>query len=247
MTVFTFKLFAMITMVCDHVGILLFDNNTILRSVGRCAFLIYAFLMAESFRHLKDKPDRIIYHIQKLLLLFLVTEIPYDYVESGVWDAPDSQCAAFTLLAGFGALALAHQFRGNKKTQGIIYLSAAATTYFVRSNFKLTGALLIIAFYYYLESFESMSIPKRMGALLLIMAAYWPLYIWALGDFCNFATYVQLLQEYLPWMIAHLLIVIPLALYNGELGYRGKAFNFLYSWFYPLHFVVLGFIRFFFL
>ena len=247
MTSFVFKIIAMLTMVCDHTGSLLFDDNLYMRCIGRCAFLIYAFLMAEGYRHLKDRPQRITYHLQKLMLLVALTEIPYDYVESGVWDEPESQTAAFTLLLGFGALALADRYRENKKTQLAIYLSAAAASYFIRSNYKFAGVLLIVAFYYYLERAESMTLAQRMGALLAIMLAYWPIYLWAFANFGNFAAFVDAAKSLAPWFVTHLLMVVPFALYNGKLGHRDKVFDFVYNWFYPLHFVALGLIRFFFM
>ena len=246
MTSFVFKIIAMVTMVCDHIGTLLFPDSVALRCIGRCAFVIYAFLMAESFRHLRDRPDRITYHLQKLSLLILVTEVPYDYVETGSLDDPSTQTAAFTLLLGFGALALADRFRDNWKTQALIYLSAAAASYYIRSNFKLAGVLLIVAFFYYLQQFEHLSVPRRMLWLLAIMLAYWPIYILGLSEFGGVQAWIDTFVRRLPWLAVHIALVVPLACYNGQLGYRSKAFNFVYSWFYPLHFAVLSLVRFFF-
>lgn len=239
MTVFILKLIAMVTMLTDHVGEVFCGDNIIMRSIGRCAFLIYAFLMAEGFRHLKDRPERMRQHFYKLGLLLLISEIPFDIFFSGVPDAPQSQSVMFTLLLGFAALALADHFKENRKIQALIYLAAAASTYFIRSNFKLMGVPLMIAFYYYLEKADALGLPKRMLHLLCIFLLYWPLYVWAYGKFCDWETYKTLMVTLGPWFITHLVMIIPLAFYNGKTGYRGKAFNTAYSWFYPAHFVIL--------
>ena len=41
------KIIACITMLIDHMGVLLFPKITILRIIGRIAFPIFAFLLAE--------------------------------------------------------------------------------------------------------------------------------------------------------------------------------------------------------
>ena len=48
------KLLACIFMLCDHVGLVLMNNNWIMRAVGRLAFPIFAFLLVEGYRHMKS-------------------------------------------------------------------------------------------------------------------------------------------------------------------------------------------------
>ncbi|MBQ0051268.1 MAG: hypothetical protein KBT11_04285 [Treponema sp.] len=47
MSVFMLQVIAMITMFCDHLGEPFLNNNVVLRCIGRFAFPIYAFLLAE--------------------------------------------------------------------------------------------------------------------------------------------------------------------------------------------------------
>ena len=49
------KILAMLTMTADHVGLLLFPYVMWLRMVGRLAFPIYAFFIAEGCRHTRSK------------------------------------------------------------------------------------------------------------------------------------------------------------------------------------------------
>ena len=49
------KLIAAFTMLLDHVGILLFPGNALLRILGRLAFPIYAYMIAEGCRYTHNK------------------------------------------------------------------------------------------------------------------------------------------------------------------------------------------------
>ena len=101
---FVLKLIAMITMVIDHTGAFLCDNNPIMRFIGRIAFLTYAFLMAEGYYHLKEKPDRLRYHVIKLGVLAVITEPIHDLCAKRIWPDFAYHNSLFTLLIGFAAL-----------------------------------------------------------------------------------------------------------------------------------------------
>ncbi len=49
------KLIAMIAMTCDHVGLQLLPQVWILRIIGRLAFPIYAYMIAEGCRHTRNR------------------------------------------------------------------------------------------------------------------------------------------------------------------------------------------------
>ena len=56
MSGFILRIIAMITILVDHIACNLLDNQVIMRSFGRIAFPIYAFLLAEGFLiYYKDK------------------------------------------------------------------------------------------------------------------------------------------------------------------------------------------------
>lgn len=55
----TLKVIAMISMVIDHIALYLMDDSTVLyetmRCIGRIAFPVFAFLIAEGFIHTRSR------------------------------------------------------------------------------------------------------------------------------------------------------------------------------------------------
>lgn len=49
------KLIAALSMLIDHVGLMFFPNQLWMRAVGRLAFPIFAFFIAEGFRYTRSK------------------------------------------------------------------------------------------------------------------------------------------------------------------------------------------------
>ena len=76
---FTLKLIAILSMTIDHIGYLLFPKVTLLRIVGRIAFPIFAYLIAEGFVHTGDVKK----YLLRLGIFAILSEIPYDLVISG--------------------------------------------------------------------------------------------------------------------------------------------------------------------
>ena len=74
MTGLTLKLIAVISMLLDHTGHVLFPGQIWFRYVGRLAFPIYSFLLAEGFFHTKNLKS----YMFRLLFFGIISEIPFD-------------------------------------------------------------------------------------------------------------------------------------------------------------------------
>ncbi|MBQ6017126.1 MAG: TraX protein [Clostridiales bacterium] len=129
------KVIAVITMLIDHVASVLLRENpvvllqiadyqltlyTLMRTIGRIAFPIFAFLLAEGFHYTSDRKK---YGI-RLLVFALISEIPWNLEHSGKL-LYSSQNVFFTLLLGFLGLCVIEELKtAAKKTKGIALLLA---------------------------------------------------------------------------------------------------------------------------
>ena len=77
MSSFVLKIIAAVTMFIDHAGLLLFPEWDFMRIIGRLAFPIYAFCIAEGFRHTKNRK----LYFLRVFLLGLVCQIVYTVVD----------------------------------------------------------------------------------------------------------------------------------------------------------------------
>jgi len=72
MTAFTLKIIALITMIIDHVGAVFPQTGYELRVIGRVAFPIYVYLVADGFRYTKS-PAKFLTR----LLIFAIISQPF--------------------------------------------------------------------------------------------------------------------------------------------------------------------------
>lgn len=79
LSAFSIKIIALVCMVIDHVGVSLLNDLSPLRWIGRIAFPLYAFLIAEGCRHSKDRT----HYLLRLGVFALISEIPFDLAFSG--------------------------------------------------------------------------------------------------------------------------------------------------------------------
>ena len=248
MTAFVLKLIAMSTMVIDHVGHYFLNDNYCMRAIGRIAFITYAFLIAESWCQLKNKPDRLKAHGIKLFLLSLISEIPYDICAREKWFDPSRQNVVFLLWLGFLALILLGWWK--KKTEekrilfslgcGVIVVAAAAATYILRTEYKVAGLILILLFALYLEIESDWAPQKRWPALAGVIVIYLLLHFWTRAGFGSFPKILALARKENFRIVGSLLTVFPLAFYNRERGYDSRWFRWFYSLFYPLQYIVFA-------
>ena len=265
MTGFVLRIIAMVTMLIDHVACNLLDSgtlSTVMRSIGRLAFPIYAFLLAEGFLIFYKDKDRVMKHISSLIVLIVASEFFYDLMECGLEFSKyfESQNNILTLFLGFlGMLITEKLFPRDKKNKKDIrsifvlassYLLLGFANYMIKGNFNIVGPWLVIAYYWFIRACRDAKTNentwkwgKRFVILLLIFVVYIPIYFWAKKSFCGFDLWIQTMKDYIPWIIGHVGAALVLSFYNGKQGYHKKWFKRLYVSFYPLHACIIGIIR----
>mgnify|MGYP003294249317 CR=1 FL=1 len=91
---------AVILMLSDHIWATYMSFGNWMTYIGRMAFPIFAFQIAEGFVHTKNFKK----YALRLLGFAIVTEIPFNLFYSSRWFNPYHQNVLFTLLLGLLAI-----------------------------------------------------------------------------------------------------------------------------------------------
>ena len=137
------KVIALVSMVTDHCAYYLMEHGTLLYEVMRCfgriAFPVFAFLIAEGFRHTRNWMK---YFLQ-LLGFAVVSEVPW-YLLNG---ADGAHNVLFTLALGVMALATFETLKKDGILCGAVILSIAGFATWLGVDYEWRGILMMVVFY----------------------------------------------------------------------------------------------------
>ena len=210
------KIIAAIFMTLDHMGIILFRSVDVLRIMGRFAFPIFAYLIAEGFYYTKNRKK----YLFKMALFGAVIQLIYFVVERSLYQG------IFVTFSLSIALCFGADNLMKKKTTG----SFVCFALMICAVFMLTEWLpevlsgtdfcvdygffgVIIPVIVFMAEKKQEKLLFFLLGLILLSASLGGIQWWCLGS------------------------VLFIAFYNGERG-RVKMKNFFYAY-YPLHLAVL--------
>lgn len=139
---FTLKIIAIISMLIDHIGHIFFPEVMIFRIIGRIAFPIFAYVLAEGFHYTKDVKK----YLLRLGLFALLSEIPYDLAIMGSVLEFSHQNVFFTLFFGVLMLYVMSRIK-NVIMQYAVVLVAILLCQFLHTDYSNIGVLLVFIFY----------------------------------------------------------------------------------------------------
>ena len=142
------KVLAVASMTVDHVGAVLFPSQIWMRCVGRLAFVIYAFLIAEGYFHTHNVKK----YMGRLGFLAIVSEIPFDLVFHHTFVYWGSQNVFFTLFLGLVGLYLMDRIKLRLQPQfwfcALIPVAAMCLAAgLLQCDYRYYGILVITLFY----------------------------------------------------------------------------------------------------
>ncbi len=140
------KCLALITMIIDHTAYVLLSKGTriyvVMRAVGRLAFPIYCFLIAEGFLHTRDRKK---YGI-RLFLFALISELPWNLMNRGTL-LYEKQNVFFTLLLGYLGLCAVEYFKARPRYRLCALTVLFLTAVFLKADYGAAGYGLILLLY----------------------------------------------------------------------------------------------------
>ena len=218
------------------------------RAIGRTSFILFAFLAVEGFIHTRSRRN----YLLRLGLFAFVSEIPFDLAFSKKWINQNSQNIFFTLFLGVLVLTVwewtAKNLRMLRKSRvrrdagwylctgifgavqiGSVLLGCAAA-YWLSTDYKYMGVLLIFTFYL---------MRRRPFALKMVLAGCVMFFgMWSINSLRYADIYsVSYLLRFSMRELYGLFAFIPIALYDGTKG-RQLPKAVCYG-FYPVHLLLL--------
>lgn len=220
---FVLRLMALLCMFVDHAGLALFPSVGIFRCVGRLAFPLYCFLIAQGFCHTRD----IRAYARRLLFLALVSEVPFDLLIFGRISSAMEQNVVFALLLGLLALCAVRSLKGKPLLSAMAVFALMLVAMAAKVSFGWLGIALCLAFDYahddrILQALSAVLLPALYSLTLLLSGVS---HSWVMVSLCA------------------CLSAVPIFLYNGKPGLHHRALTFAFYAAYPLHLCFLLLIR----
>ena len=231
MTANKLKIIACLTMLIDHLGVIIFPQVIVLRYIGRLAMPIFAYFIAEGCVHTRSKLK---YFIKIFVLavicqaIFLAEQLYYGYV----YDYRLNILFTFSLSIIICSLfVLAKEsFIKSEVKNGILYsiafiisctLSILACTY----STKITGVNLTFDY-------------DIAGIFLPLFAVIFKNRFLKLGCFAiGLVVFNLLLTNKLPFTWFSLISLPLIAFYNGKYG--TNKLKYVFYLFYPVYFLLI--------
>lgn len=240
MSGFWLKLIAMLTMLVDHVGAVFFPGEIAFRLVGRLAFPLFCFCVAEGMANTRSRSK----YLSRLVIFAFLSEVPFDLALHGEWFDITHQNVIFTFV--FAVLGIwlyekpqlisglirrmekdssTYAYQYADQVVNLFALAACAGLAFAfRTDYDAFGVLLVYLFYFS----RSQKPYVRAGLSAAAMIAYGALSS-ITGD--GFSVF------YLMCWVCAAASAILVALYNGK---RGPNLKWLFYAFYPVHLLIIG-------
>ena len=227
---------AMGLMLCDHLWAMLFPAAEWLTCIGRIAFPIFAFMLAEGYLYTHNLRR----YLLRMLAGALLAEIPFDLMYGSSIFYPYHQNVLWTFLLSLLLITLIEKCRSRFQPVPAALLSAGLTIlgfalgYAAMLDYYGVGVLTVLTFYF----FRKRNWQNRLCQFLCMYI----LNVKLLGGYYYAVSVFGFELEIVQQGFA-LLALIPIWLYQGRQGFRSKAFQYFCYAFYPAHMLLLYIIR----
>lgn len=227
---------AVLLMLSDHIWATAMNLGDWMTYIGRMAFPIFAFQIAEGFVHTSNFKK----YALRLLGFAIITEIPFNFFYSSRWFNPYHQNVLFTLLLGLLAIKVIDGIKKDRSGKNIalsvlylLLILLASVIGFV--DYGHLGMLTVVMFYL-MRDFPFAWLGQLVGMILLNITF-----------FEGLVFPVEILGKTfeIPSQGFAVFALIPIWLYSGRKGKSSKALQYGFYAFYPVHMLILYLIKYF--
>lgn len=257
LTSFGLKMIAILTMLCDHVAAVFSSDMPsalyiAMRCIGRMAFPIFCFLLAEGFYYTKSRSR----YALRLFLFCLLSEPCYDLAFHQTWRYQESQNVFWTLFLGFLMMALLETIRRRRNADNLLFrvakgilmaavvCAAGYAAFWMKTDYSYKGILMIAVFYFLRKhraaavvgmSLVNLLAFQRLANLLALLKTQSTL----TGLLASLKANIRGVQFSFMIQDAGVVAAVPILFYNGQ---KGRSMKWFFYLFYPVHLLILYFI-----
>lgn len=226
MSLFALKLIAIITMTIDHVGRFFFPAEIEWLLVGRLAFPLFAWGIANGYHHTSNVQK----YLTRIGIFAVISQIPFTLTYLTLRYNPTVMNIFFTLLLGLLAIFSYDKIKYRTVGITIVFLLSVLAS-LVPTDYGAYGVLITFVFYLTYNKPKQMLLYQFLlwfGLLALSQVALSTPFASVVID--NYVSQTIVIQ------VVALLSVGLISLYNGVQGPRLK---WLFYWYYPVHLTIL--------
>lgn len=229
---FTLHLLAMFFMLLDHSWATIVPGNQWMTCVGRLAFPIFAFMIAEGFHYTRNVEK----YMLRMLLFAIISEVPFNLMYGGSVFYPLHQNVMWTFLMALACMVVIDRMKKEKLWLAIIIDVVVCLWAFIISSISILdyfgyGVLMVLIFHF----FRGKKWYHYLGQFLGLFFINW-------FGLAGQVYPVEVLGHTL--YIEHqglALLALPIIwLYQGKQGPYNKVIKYSFYAFYPVHLLILG-------
>ena len=232
----TLHILAMLFMLVDHAWATVVSGQMWMNFVGRLAFPIFAFMTVEGYFHTSSLKN----YLKRLLVLAVLSEIPFNLMNSGSLIDPFHQNVIWTFLISLVCVEWMERMRRKdwKPAKTVLACGGVALLGFLVGTLTMvdysgTGVLTVLVFYL----FHGRKWPQLLGQFVgvylinfvLIQNMDLPIHLW--GH-----------EFFFPTQGFAIFALIFIWLYRGKQGPHNKKIQYACYAFYPVHILILSLI-----
>lgn len=227
MNLFQIKIIAIVSMVIDHIGLFFFPQYEIFRIIGRIAFPLFAWFIANGARYTHNIKT----YALRLFAFALISQIPFTLANLQIGNPLWYQNVIFTLFFGLLSIIIIKNTK-NKFFWILGALVCAALAGVLNSDYGAAGVFSIIAFYLFFDNMTYMFFAQSIILFVL------PLFVFLTEN----SLHMGLSSFYPASQIEGfgLLSLFFISLYNKK---RGLPTKYLFYYFYPIQYIVIFILK----
>lgn len=227
------KIIAMVCMLLDHMWGTVVSGNLWMTCVGRIAFPIFAFQVAEGYARTKNFKK----YLLRMFLFALIAEIPFNLMSGGWWINPLGQNVMFTFCLSLLLIRIIDKARARHWGLGLAAVVIGAFAGYFVGMFTFVdyygyGILMVLVFWLFRD--------VKFGWLIQLAAMIY-INFEMLGGM-HYEVFLFGKSVMLSVQGFAVLAMIPIGLYNGRRGTDKKWFQYAVYAFYPVHILILSLI-----